>query len=383
MDIQLSEGDEFSMIRRRNMAPVSGLKKLGRRVSIIAGLAAPSPPQEKSPRPLEESFNFSKVANKLRDVQLFEKLSVEDLDRLVDQMIEIRLEREEWVFREGEPGDALFIIKRGTASVLKLMQEKHEQIAALEQWSVFGERALLKGELRFAGVQATSETLTVMKLTQRAFVEAMGVPLQEILNEQKYDSAEKAVVHQRKLQRAKATAMQHSMKKQSEMEKSAMLIKKLERMFRRTVNPRGRFLIRWDKVMIIGEARRHCARRHRSSSDLSRACRLLSHTVVLRSWSLAGDTAVRPGLDLSFGVRALRHAAMWWTATATPFEICFVQDRTMDAMTGFDWVIFALNRVIDSIFLIDICLTFFVPFRESPRKGGRWVYDSKRIAASA
>ena len=74
---------------------------------------------------------------------------------------------------------------------------------------------------------------------------------------------------------------------------------------------------------------------------------------------------------------------MWWTATATPFEICFEQDRTMDAMTGFDWVIFALNRVIDSIFLIDICLTFFVPFRESPRKGGRWVYDSKRIAASA
>ena len=382
MDIQLSEGDEFSMIRRRNMAPVSGLKKLGRRVSIIAGLAAPSPPQEKSPRPLEESFNFSKVANKLRDVQLFEKLSLEDLDRLVEQMIEIRLEREEWVFREGEPGDALFIIKRGTASVLKLMQEKHEQIAALEQWSVFGERALLKGELRFAGVQATSETLTVMKLTQRAFVEAMGVPLQEILNEQKYDSAEKAVVHQRKLQRAKTMAIQNSMKKQSEMEKSAILIKKLERMFRRTVNPRGRFLIRWDMVMMIGEARRHCTPPPKQQRPFPRVPPPLTYGSFALP-SLADDSAVRPGLDLSVGVRALRHAAMWWTATATPFEICFVQDRTMDAMTGFDWVIFALNRVIDSIFLIDICLTFFVPFRESPRKGGRWVYDSKRIAASA
>ena len=71
---------------------------------------------------------------------------------------------------------------------------------------------------------------------------------------------------------------------------------------------------------------------------------------------------------------------MWWTATVTPFEICFVADRSIDTMGTFDWVVFVFNRVIDAIFLIDICLTFFVPFRESPRKGGRWVYGSKRIA---
>ena len=72
---------------------------------------------------------------------------------------------------------------------------------------------------------------------------------------------------------------------------------------------------------------------------------------------------------------------MFWTATATPFEICFVPDRPLQTWDSFDWFIFMLNRIIDSVFLIDICLTFFVPYRESPRKGGRWVYDSKKIAS--
>ena len=105
---------------------------------------------------------------------------------------------------------------------------------------------------------------------------------------------------------------------------SEKLRKRLDRMERRTISPRGRALVQWDKVMIF---------------------------------------------------------AMFWTATFTPFEICYMADRGITVMTAPDWVLFALNRFIDCIFLVDICLTFFVPFRESPRKGGRWVYGSKRIAA--
>ena len=110
-------------------------------------------PARKERLSTEESFKFSKVASKLRDVKLFERLSMAELELLVESAKDLTLSCDEWVFQEGEKGDALFVIKSGTASVLKEMDNQAQQIAELQQWSVFGERALLKGELR-PGVQA-------------------------------------------------------------------------------------------------------------------------------------------------------------------------------------------------------------------------------------
>jgi len=75
--------------------------------------------------------------------------------------------------------------------------------------------------------------------------------------------------------------------------------------------------------------------------------------------------------------------AMIWTSTMTPFEIAFCD--ASDVYKPYPavveaWVRFACNRAIDLVFLVDIVLTFFVPFRESPKKGARWVYDSRTIA---
>lgn len=79
-----------------------------------------------------------------------------------------------------------------------------------------------------------------------------------------------------------------------------------------TVNPNGRFMRRWDKLMMM---------------------------------------------------------AIAWTATVTPFEIAFfIEIKRLAEHDSFEWARFGINRSIDAIFVLDIIMTFFVPFRESPRK---------------
>ena len=72
-------------------------------------------------------------------------------------------------------------------------------------------------------------------------------------------------------------------------------------------------------------------------------------------------------------------AALFFTATVTPFEVAFMP---LDA-TPVDTVsttLFAVNRVVDSIFFVDIGTQFCVPFRQKETDGGRWVYNSRKIA---
>ena len=220
LEVNLSEGDQFSKRQRKGLlAPAGFMQRMG----LGKSTGPTKAPTRKERLSTEESFKFSKVANKLRDVKLFERLSMAELELLVESAKELTLSCDEWVFQEGEKGDALFVIKSGTASVLKQMDNQAQQIAELQQWSVFGERALLKGELRFAGVQATSETLVLLTITSRDFEKAVGLPLQEILEAADYDPAERAARRQRRLKRQKSEMLQSFATKQKVRMWSAFL----------------------------------------------------------------------------------------------------------------------------------------------------------------
>ena len=60
------------------------------------------------------------------------------------------------VFREGDPGDAWFILFDGKATVLKQAGGGTREIATLERGTVFGEIAMLDGQSRSATVRAGS-----------------------------------------------------------------------------------------------------------------------------------------------------------------------------------------------------------------------------------
>ena len=69
-----------------------------------------------------------------------------------------------------------------------------------------------------------------------------------------------------------------------------------------------------------------------------------------------------------------------WTATVTPFEVAFIAQGPGSSRI---WLLYALNRMIDAVFVVDILLSFFIPFRQPAKQcasGGGWVYSNGAIA---
>jgi len=67
--------------------------------------------------------------------------------------------------------------------------------------------------------------------------------------------------------------------------------------------------------------------------------------------------------------------AMLFTATVSPYEVCLIWDSDF-AIDG----LFVVNLIINLIFLADTISQFFLPYKESPKKGGQMVKNHRRIA---
>ena len=85
-----------------------------------------------------------------------ELLSKEELSTLSPQLEKRIFNPGEHIFREGEPGDELFIISEGSASVYRSMEDNvgSHRLVTFGQGTVFGEMALLDSQPRSASVRA-------------------------------------------------------------------------------------------------------------------------------------------------------------------------------------------------------------------------------------
>jgi CRP/FNR family cyclic AMP-dependent transcriptional regulator len=79
-----------------------------------------------------------------------------------------RLTDGEVIFKEGEPGDAWYVIFEGQARVLKGADHGAWQVRLMERGECFGEIALLDGQPRSATVLAAG-TLTVFRFSRPRF----------------------------------------------------------------------------------------------------------------------------------------------------------------------------------------------------------------------
>ncbi len=66
------------------------------------------------------------------------------------------------VFREGEPGNCAYVIERGGVEISTLRQGRKITIATLGEGELFGEMALIDGEVRTGTAIATEETVLVV-----------------------------------------------------------------------------------------------------------------------------------------------------------------------------------------------------------------------------
>jgi CRP-like cAMP-binding protein len=94
---------------------------------------------------------------------------------LAERAVHVQLEAAERVVREGGPGDALYIVLRGTLLVHRAREGggDDEAIARLEPGQFFGEIALLTGEPRNADVSTISEAM-LLRVPALALYEAVA-----------------------------------------------------------------------------------------------------------------------------------------------------------------------------------------------------------------
>ncbi len=96
----------------------------------------------------------------LRQVAIFKEIAEPHLVALALRFREQRLRKGEVLFREGDPGQELFVIREGSVVISKPVLGRVEQVLArLGPGDFFGEMSLFDRFPRSATVQAETETL--------------------------------------------------------------------------------------------------------------------------------------------------------------------------------------------------------------------------------
>ena len=99
------------------------------------------------------------VLGLLSRVPLFSELSSEELERVAQVAIPRSFPADTRVFHEGDPGDACYIVSRGSCRVIRQHSDGRViTLATLGPGAIFGELAMLDGERRSASVEAAEST---------------------------------------------------------------------------------------------------------------------------------------------------------------------------------------------------------------------------------
>ena len=104
----------------------------------------------------------------LKHVQIFSEVGESDLSEIAEQLTEIKCRNGQTIFKKGDEGDAMYIIKSGGVRV----HDGNHVLSRLTQGQVFGEFALFDKESRSASITAEEPTL-LLELDQDKFAKVM------------------------------------------------------------------------------------------------------------------------------------------------------------------------------------------------------------------
>jgi signal transduction histidine kinase len=112
----------------------------------------------------------------LRQLPLFAELPQEDLDFLCREAGRQRIPGDHMLIREGEPGDALYVLLEGEVEVTRRDGRSELVLARRGPGEFIGEMALLEGGKRSASVRACGE-VEVLVIGQEAFRKLLARPV--------------------------------------------------------------------------------------------------------------------------------------------------------------------------------------------------------------
>ena len=100
------------------------------------------------------------TADFIRTIRVFREFERPELVALTGRLRERKLRRGQILFREGETGEEMFLVREGTILVSKAVTGKVEQILArFGPGDFFGEMSLFDRSPRSATIQAETETV--------------------------------------------------------------------------------------------------------------------------------------------------------------------------------------------------------------------------------
>lgn len=112
--------------------------------------------------------------DQLAENRLFEGIGAGLLERIAPNVRVVQLAPGEVIFREGDPGDVMYLVGRGSVKISKAGRGgQQETLGFIQSGNFFGEMALLDGEPRSAMATAVESTLlgTVDELTFQHILE--------------------------------------------------------------------------------------------------------------------------------------------------------------------------------------------------------------------
>lgn len=128
----------------------------------------------KSEDDMEIEMSIPDKILRLRGIQIFEGLSVNELAAIATVTEEADYPQGQIVIREGEPGDTMYLLIKGQVSVIKGMGEqggaKGIELARIGVGDYFGEMALFEDTVRSASIR-TEEDSRLLVLHKREFTE--------------------------------------------------------------------------------------------------------------------------------------------------------------------------------------------------------------------
>ena len=131
----------------------------------------------------EKYENFFKKVDILSTIDPYERMQI------CDAVKTATFEKGDFIIKEGEMGDIFYILEEGECIATKNL-EPGKPAQEIKRYSVgeyFGERALIKGEPRYANIEVTSDIAKVISLDRNSFKRLLG-PIEPLLqrNIEKY-----------------------------------------------------------------------------------------------------------------------------------------------------------------------------------------------------
>src|SRR5436190_12591592 len=105
-------------------------------------------------------INYHPEPEQLQQNRLFEGLPTELITDIGADVDLLRFDPEDVIFREGEPGDCLFLVVEGAVRISKNGRGgKQETLGYIQPGNFFGEMALIDGQPRSAQATAAERSI--------------------------------------------------------------------------------------------------------------------------------------------------------------------------------------------------------------------------------